>query len=148
MGRLLFKERKIFFEYAPAFLATDLELSPFKLPLKSGVFICEDYLFEGLFGVFNDSLPDGWGRLLLDRKLMKADIHPNELTPLDLLCYVGSRGMGALSYQPETEAMPLILHHDIDEIADECLQFQENDDDQFVDDLLAMNGSLAGANCH
>jgi len=76
---------------------------------------------------------------------MKAGIHPNELTPLDRLCYVGTRGMGALSYQPETSDITPILHDDLDEIASECLQFQENDDDQFVDDLLLMNGSSAGA---
>lgn len=145
MGRLLLKERKIFFEYAPGFLKTNLELSPFKLPLKPGVFVCEDQLFDGLFGVFNDSLPDGWGRLLLDRKLMNAGIFPNELTPLDRLCYVGSRGMGALSYQPETSYTLPTFWQDLDTIADECLQFQEKDDDQFVDHLLAMNGSSAGA---
>jgi len=144
MGRLLSRERNIFFEYAPEFLKTDLQLSPFKLPLKPGVLLCDDQLFDGLFGIFNDSLPDGWGRLLLDRKLMSAGIHPNQLTPLNRLCYVGSRGMGALTYQPETESILSLLHHDLDEVAKECLQFQENDD-RFVDDLLAMNGSSAGA---
>lgn len=145
MGRLLFKERKIFFEYATEFLKTNLELSPLKLPLKPGVLVCEEPLFDGLFGVFNDSLPDGWGRLLLDRKLMKASIHPNELTPLDRLCYVGSRGMGALTYQPETNEMLPTINYDLDTIAEECSQFLDNDDDQFVDHLLAMNGSSAGA---
>ena len=47
-----------------------LELSPFKLPLKTGVIESTDRTFDSMFGVFNDSLPDGWGRLLLDRKLM------------------------------------------------------------------------------
>lgn len=145
MGRLLLKERKIYFEYAPGFLKTNLELSPFKLPLKPGVFLCEDQLFDGLFGVFNDSLPDGWGRLLLDRKLLKKGMHPTELTPLDRLCYVGNRGMGALSYQPEIDVIAPISHHDLDEIAEECLQFQAEENDQFVDDLLVMNGSSAGA---
>ncbi len=62
MGRLLLQNRQIFFEYDPSFIKTGLELSPFKLPLKSGVIQSHDYTFEGLFGVFNDSLPDGWGR--------------------------------------------------------------------------------------
>ncbi|MFX5743164.1 HipA N-terminal domain-containing protein, partial [Acinetobacter baumannii] len=72
MGRLLLKNRQIFFEYDAAFTKMGLELSPFKLPLKTGVIESNDRTFEGLFGVFNDSLPDGWGRLLLDRKLMNA----------------------------------------------------------------------------
>ncbi len=145
MGRLLYKERQVFFEYAPDFLKTGLELTPFKLPLKPGVLVCEDYLFDGLFGVFNDSLPDGWGRLLLDRKLAKLGIHLGNLSPLDRLCYVGSHGMGALAYQPETDGFKSPLHDDLDEIENECRLFLEKDNDQFVDDLLAMNGSSAGA---
>ena len=60
MGKLALKERRIFFEYAAEFIATGLNLSPFKLPLKSGVITSNDFTFDGLFGVFNDSLPDGW----------------------------------------------------------------------------------------
>jgi len=145
MGRLALKERKIFFEYTVDFLKTGFELSPFKLPLKPGIIPCEDRVFEGLFGVFNDSLPDGWGRLLLDRKIMKLGMHPGALSPLDRLRYVGSRGMGALVYEPEIENITTVHHEDLDEIADETLQFQENDDDQFIDELLVMNGSSAGA---
>ncbi len=146
IGRLAINNRKIFFEYDVEFLKTKLELSPFKLPLRAGVIACEDGVFEGLFGIFNDSLPDGWGRLLLDRKLTKIGISPATITPLDRLCYTGRSGMGALMYEPEifnAEA----LHHlkDLDLIADECTHFQDNDDDKFIDDLFAMNGSSAGA---
>jgi serine/threonine-protein kinase HipA len=145
MGRLALKDRKIFFEYSPEFLKTGLELSPLKLPLKSGVIVCEDHLFEGLFGVFNDSLPDGWGRLLLDRKLMKLSLNPGDLSPLDRLRYVGTHGMGALVYEPEIGGIQPSSHEDLDEISHEALQFQENQGDQFVEDLLDMNGSSAGA---
>lgn len=103
IGRLAIKNRAIFFEYSSSFLQTKTELSPFKLPLKPGLIHCEDKMFDGLFGVFNDSLPDGWGRLLLDRKLMQLGINFRDLSPLDRLCYVGNNGMGALTYEPETE---------------------------------------------
>lgn len=145
MGRLALKDRKIFFEYASEFLERGVELSPFKLPLKGGVIACEDRVFDGLFGVFNDSLPDGWGRLLIDRKLMKGGMNPGALTPLDRLCYVGKRGMGALSYEPDMTDFLQPHSDNFDEIAEECLQFQKYDDDQFIDELLAMNGSSAGA---
>ncbi len=145
MGRLTLKDRSIFFEYTPEFIKTGLELSPFKLPLKPGIILCEDRVFEGLFGVFNDSLPDGWGRLLLDRKLMNLSLNPGDLSPLDRLCYVGKSGMGALVYEPEIEKTIPSHHENLDEISYEIQQFQENDDNQFVDDLLAMNGSSAGA---
>ena len=146
VGRLALIDRKIFFEYSPSFLELGLEISPFKLPLKAGVLVCEDRTFEGLFGVFNDSLPDGWGRLLLDRKLMNIGINPNTMTPIDRLRYVGTHGMGALQYEPEmleTSIKEKLIELDV--LADECLQFQINDQDQFVDDLIVMNGSSAGA---
>ena len=67
VGRLAIRERKIYFEYDRTFIESGLELSPVHLPLKLGVSSFEYSLFEGLPGVFNDSLPDGWGRLLFDR---------------------------------------------------------------------------------
>ena len=132
-------------EYDPAFLQTGIQLSPFKLPLQAGVIACDTTIFEGIFGVFNDSLPDGWGRLLLDRKLNRGGQIANELTPLDRLLYVGNHGMGALSYEPAIEDETAIcLQENLDDIAHEVQQFQENDD-QFLDELLALNGSSAGA---
>lgn len=146
MGRLAIKDRRIFFEYHPEFIQSGLELSPLKLPLKPGVIACEEPLFGGLFGVFNDSLPDGWGRLLLDRKLLNAGINPAGLTPLDRLGYVGKEGMGALQYEPEIENTNEIPPEiDLDTISQECLQFLENEGDQYVEDLLILTGSSGGA---
>lgn len=145
MGRLLLKDRNIFFEYDADFLKSGLGVSPFKLPLKSGVIRSNDQIFDGLFGVFNDSLPDGWGRLLLDRKLMSLGLNPGSLSPLDRLCFVGSHGMGALSYEPENPSSQGITQQDLDAIDHEIQSFQEQDDDTYIDDLLALGGSSAGA---
>ena len=100
VGTLATKDKKIYFEYDKEFLKTGIELSPYKLPLKAGLHRCDDDTFEGLWGVFNDSLPDGWGRLLLDRHLMGLGIDAATLTPLDRLAYIGNYAMGALSYEP------------------------------------------------
>lgn len=128
MGRLLLKNRQIFFEYDGSFIKTGLELSPFKLPLKAGVIQSSDRSFDGLFGIFNDSLPDGWGRLLLDRKLMNAGLNPGALSPLDRLCFVGSNGMGALSYEPENPSAISHITNDLDEIDSEIrTTLDEND---------------------
>ena len=147
VGRLAQKDRVVFFEYAPEFLNTGIQLSPFKLPLKAGLIRCEESVFDGLFGIFNDSLPDGWGRLLLDRKLRSLDINPSTVTALDRLRYVGHRGMGALVYEPEIQHTDAEFPHDQnwDRLADEILQFQTHEDLCFVDELLALNGSSAGA---
>lgn len=145
VGRLALKSNKIFFEYDTAFIKSNLQLSPFKLPLKAGVIPSNDFIFEGLFGVFNDSLPDGWGRLLLDRALVKHHINPYSLSALDRLCFIGSHGMGALVFEPEAETFPMILHDSLDDIADEISEFQENNDDRYVEDLLRLGGSSAGA---
>ncbi len=85
VGRLASKNREVLFEYDSAFLAPGLELSPFKLPLRPGVVVGNPALFEGLVGVFEDDLPDGWGRLLIDRRAAKAGISPSSPGPLDRL---------------------------------------------------------------
>src|ERR1700722_15419473 len=101
VGRLAIRQRRILFEYDPAFVSTGVELSPLKLPLQSGVFAQSDTIFDGLYGVFNDSLPDGWGRLLLDRAVEKHGIRHGQLSALDRLAFVGRNSMGALTYEPE-----------------------------------------------
>jgi serine/threonine-protein kinase HipA len=146
MGRLALKEGAYFFEYAPAFLELGLELSPFKLPLRPGIIRSEDRVFDGLFGVFNDCLPDGWGRLLLDRKLRKMGLQPEEMSCIDRLRFVGTKGMGALRFLPviEEKSHPL-PPIDLDLIENECLQVLEDEESPFIDDLLVLNGSSAGA---
>lgn len=79
VGRLAFQNRQVYFEYAQSFLKLFLPISPFQLPLKTGVQSFNNTLFEGLPGVFNDSLPDGWGRLLLDRSIRKRGIPPRAI---------------------------------------------------------------------
>jgi len=146
VGRLAIQNNHIYFEYLPAFLKTNLLISPFKLPLKPGVQSFSNELFDGLPGVFNDSLPDGWGRLLLDRLLRGHGLAPAQLSPLDRLAYVGPFGMGALVYEPHykltpTENIPLNL----DQLATYAHEILEGDSNDVLDELLALNGSSAGA---
>jgi serine/threonine-protein kinase HipA len=145
VGRLAYKNRRIFFEYDLEFIKTGLMISPYHLPLKPGILTSTDRLFDGLFGVFNDSLPDGWGKLLLDRSLAKQGFNPASLSALDRLCYVGKHGMGALVYEPEVESSSPFFRDNLDELARESLEILEYDGDQFVDHLLSLNASSAGA---
>jgi serine/threonine-protein kinase HipA len=146
VGRLAFKDRQLLFEYDASFIASGIEISPIKLPLGPGVSIADTTIFGGLFGVFNDSLPDGWGRLLLDRTVEKYGIHRGQLNPLDRLAYVGRHGMGALSYEPElglenTDDVPLAL----DRIAEESAAVLAGENEEVFEELLRLNGSSSGA---
>lgn len=89
------------FEYSSRWLADGFSISPFELPLKNGVFIARPQPFAGGFGIFDDSLPDGWGMLILDRYLQKNGINLRSLSILDRLALVGSTGRGALEFEPE-----------------------------------------------
>ena len=146
IGRVARKDKIIYFEYEKDFLATNINLSPYKLPLKSAVQICEDNLFEGLFGVFADSLPDGWGRLLLDRYFLKKDIKYSDISPLDRLSYIGEYGMGALSYEPVIKQSPIKNQNmDLDFLASSSLKILKGNSKDMLDMLLAIHGSSAGA---
>lgn len=93
--------RKIAFAYEDDWIENGFSISPFSLPLKKQVFIARKDYFQGLFGVFADSLPDAWGNVLLNRLLKKNGVDVGALNALDRLAIVGTSGMGALVYQPE-----------------------------------------------
>jgi serine/threonine-protein kinase HipA len=145
VGTLAIKNKKIYFEYDKEFLQTGIELSPYKLPLKAELFRCDDDTFDGLWGLFNDSLPDGWGRLLMDRHLMRLGVNPTTLSPLDRLAYVGSHAMGALSYEPEQEVESTLDEIVLDDLAKSSAEILEGSSEVMLDELLSLGGSSAGA---
>ncbi len=61
VGKIVLSEHRICFRYNSDFLQTGPNLSPIKLPFNGEIIAADKKSFEGLFGVFNDSLPDGWG---------------------------------------------------------------------------------------
>jgi serine/threonine-protein kinase HipA len=145
VGRLATRERKIYFEYDTAFLQKKLDISPIRLPLKAGLSAFDNALFEGLPGVFNDSLPDGWGRLLFDRFARSQGIAPESLTPLDRLAHVGFTGMGALVYEPDYSSAELEHALNLDHLAQQAQEVLQGTAAGVLRDLLALNGSSAGA---
>lgn len=147
VGRLAWHERRILFEFDPAFLTSGFALSPFHLRQQAGVQPGPLEPFDGLHGAFQDSLPDGWGRLLLDRHLRAQGISPGALTPLDRLAYVGHRGMGALTYRPEypREAEPPTRPLDLDELARDAQLVLQGEAIDVLEQLMDLGGSSAGA---
>ncbi len=146
VGKLALRERQVWFQYDSSFLSSGIQLSPFHLPLKPGVVRGDPKIFDGLFGVFNDSLPDGWGMLLLDRHMTTLGIHHDSLTVLDRLACVGHKGMGALAYEPDygteehsSEALNL------DRLAQESREVLDGNSKAVFEELLSLNGSSQGA---
>lgn len=146
IGTLLKQKGKIYFQYADSFLEDFHWLSPFKLPKQKGLIEHTDWQFGELFGLFDDSLPDGWGLLLMDRYFRKHGIQPKSLSILDRLAYLGSRTMGALTYHPSSsstdEEKQLFDLFAISKNAEELIQGEDSD---VLEELLLLGGSPGGA---
>ena len=138
-------DRVVAFEYDSNWLNNGFSISPFSLPLIKKVFIPKYDPFSGLFGVFNDSLPDGWGRLLVDRLFLKNKINPNEIDNLNRLAVVQESGMGALTYKPEHKFESENNISDYDILAQECSKILESQNSENLDELFKLGGSSGGA---
>lgn len=147
VGRLaITPAQQLAFEYDTQWLQTGFSISPFFLPLKQGVFIAESRPFNNNFGVFSDSLPDGWGLLLLDRVLKKYNIQPNSINTLQRLALVGSSGMGALSYKPEFKVGSVSKVRRLTTIAAEVAKILNDEEEtDSLEDLWLKACSSAGA---
>ncbi|MCE9540238.1 MAG: type II toxin-antitoxin system HipA family toxin [Bacteroidetes bacterium] len=146
LGELVSDDKRIYFRFYLSFIKKGIEISPIKLKLNDSLHIAKETFFDGLFGVFADSLPDGWGKLLLDRTLAAKGIAIEDITPLDRLAYVGTTGMGALIYRPEVEAGLISeFHFELDEIANATNQIIAGTATDVLDELFILGGSSGGA---
>lgn len=146
VGELIQEGKGIYFKYYSDFIKTGLEISPLHLPLSDRIYTASLQPFEGLFGVFSDSLPDGWGRLLLDRTLAAQGILMQDVSPLQRLSYIGSRGMGALVYRPQIETtFQEDFQIELDAIATEMAIVLQGESSFAIDELFELGGSSGGA---
>jgi len=146
VGRLSILPSKLtVFEYDNSFIKKGTSISPFYLPLKPGVFTSKLEPFNGLFGVFNDSSPDGWGTLLTNRILQEKSFDLSNITVLDRLCLVGNKGIGALSYYPEWKIEEDAIIDDYNLIAKNVEQILQHDKYENLSELYKMGGSSGGA---
>lgn len=141
----LYQNRLAAFAYSDEWLQEGFSISPFSLPLEKRVFVPKIDPFEGLFGVFADSLPDGWGRLLVDRLMRKNGLNPHTVGSLERLAIVGNTGMGALTYRPTIPLESVYNELTLDEIAKECERILQTDTSEKLDYLFAKGGSAGGA---
>ncbi len=140
-------ECEIFFEYAPEWLRSGFPLSPFFLPLTPGLKREDTLVFEGLFGIFDDSIPDGWGRLLMDRFFRSKSTLPESLSPLDRLSYVGDLGVGAIRYHPVipgvTSAAAGVMN--LSHVAEQAERIVAGSPEEALPALYSGNGSFGGS---
>lgn len=133
------------FEYNKQWLANGFCLSPLELPLKPDVFIAEPKPFRGGFGIFEDSLPDGYGRYLLHKAMQQQGLKYNDLSILQKLSLVGSRGMGGLEYFPETSTLPADANTDLDYLQQKALEVLSEQQADDINMLLFNSNNSGGA---
>lgn len=133
------------FEYDKQWLIDGFSISPIELPLRPGIFIAKPAPFNGNFGIFNDSLPDGYGRYLLHKVLLRIGINDYDLSALDRLSIVGRSGMGALTYSPQTTIDQGESSADFDFLQAKALEVLREQQDSDAGLLLYNSGNSGGA---
>ncbi len=146
VGEIVADGRKNYFRFAAAFAEQQLEISPFKLKLSREIYEGPSRPFDGLHGVFADSLPDGWGRLLLDRTLTSRGMLIEDITSLQRLSFVGTGGMGALEYRPVFEhVQDEEIKLELDSVAREMNKVLDGQSSDVIEELFRLGGSSGGA---
>ena len=155
------------FEYTPTFIDKEWDLSPLKMPISSGAQIYSfpelraarggTYdTFKGLPGLLADMLPDKYGNQLIDAWLAQQGRPINSMNPVEKLCFIGSRGMGALEFEPtqiQTKKRAFKIELDaLVEMSRRMLQKREafitdlnKNDEQAMMDILKIGTSAGGA---
>lgn len=151
------------FEFDPNFLKGNLDLAPVKMPLaaaKGRIFSFPEnnrsITFKGLPGLLADTLPDRYGNALINAWLAKKGRAPDSMNPVEMLCFIGKRGMGALEYEPvEPKGTDTATKIEIDSlvnIAQEILSGRKQfatklskDEEKGLLDILKIGTSSGGA---
>lgn len=146
MGRLAWHDRHAWFEFSAEFLQHGINPSPVSLDFTTNLQKAPPDPFNGLHGLFSDSLPDGWGIYLMDKVFRKTGQDPAMVTPVDRLAYVGSRAMGAISYAPEEMGIAERDRSkalDIDTVGDEATGLYQGELPEVLEHH-AVNGTPSG----
>lgn len=146
VGTLAHSDHQIYFEYDDSFLDVGWSLSPWRLPPGPRLIQHTNREFGPLPGLFDDSLPDGWGLLLMDRHYRQHGHDPATISPLDRLAWLGRTTMGALTYHPPTHAdeSPATAF-DLGELAQQSARILAGSAHEVLPELLRAGGSPGGA---
>jgi len=149
------------FEYDPEFERFGIEPAPLMMPVQSRrIYQFPDLhprSFHGMPGLIADSLPDKYGQRLIDVWLAQTGRKPAEFNAVDRLCYTGTRGMGALEFEPsagpDKDEGKLLAIEDLTELASMAFaskqaldaKFTEADGKQALLDIMKVGTSAGGA---
>jgi len=148
------------FQYDPAFVRSGIEIAPVKMPLRAAPYtfagLPED-AFRGLPGLLADSLPDRWGTALVNAWLASQGREQSSFDVVQRLCYVGTRGVGALEFQParepdvsgaadlQVDALVRLASEVLAERAEFVAELSRNPDEEAMRAMLAIGSSAGGA---
>lgn len=145
VGRLAMSKGRAQLEWSPEVVARKRPIAPALYPSEPGLHEARTRDFEGLHGFLADSLPEGWGALLMKRRLAKLDVRWDDLSGVDRLALVGRQGRGALIYEPATTPAEDVQTLDLDELAAEAHSILSGDEAMLVDTLATLAGASGGA---
>jgi len=148
------------FQYMPSFLNSGIEIAPLMMPLREFPYefpaLSKD-TFRGLPGLLSDSLPDKFGNALIDAWLASENRKAASFNPVERLCYIGTRGIGALEFEPshhgpstiekelEIASLVKLANAILNERSNLKGQFSGTDDQEVLEDILRVGTSAGGA---
>ncbi|MCY3599704.1 MAG: type II toxin-antitoxin system HipA family toxin [Gemmatimonadetes bacterium] len=145
------------FQYDPAFLSAGIEVSPMAMPVRETpyAFPALGEAFRGLPGLLADALPDSFGHRLIDVWLAETGRRLEDFSPVDRLCYIGRRGVGALEFEPalrsgngggvEIAQLVDLANRVLDERGRLVGRLDSGGDGEALEDILRVGTSAGGA---
>ncbi len=148
------------FQYTPEFADSGIEVAPLLMPLRAAPYefpTLSNVTFNGLPGMLADSLPDKFGNTLINAWLAGQGRTPGSFTPVERLCYTGTRGIGALEYRPairgaltvarkiEISALVDLANRVLDERVALEGKFTADNHKETIEDILRVGTSAGGA---
>jgi serine/threonine-protein kinase HipA len=144
-GRLAMDGGLAQLEWSREVVTRALPVSPILYPPEPGLIAARTRCFDGLHGFLADSLPDGWGYLLMRKRLAKLNIEIAALSPLERLALVGNHGRGALVFEPATTPADDIETLDLDALAKDATALLTGEESLLADTLAGLAGGSGGA---
>jgi serine/threonine-protein kinase HipA len=132
-------------EWSREVIALKLAVSPLYYPPEPGLMAARTRSFDGLHGFLADSLPDGWGYLLMRKRLSKLSIDIAGLSPLERLALVGDNGRGALTFEPATTIADDVEGLDLDALARSATALLMGEESRLANTLASLAGGSGGA---